>query len=253
MSTAKATLLTLEQEALIPVYQAKWREMTLSTEPIDSTVVTSLLSDLYAKLSLPRPEIRFFDSPYAALSSGIFNRVGHSIRCQLENRLESLLWALLKQEPLLQDFDHQLWRLTGSQVASNLGFLLQSQLEEQLVDYPQKLLWNQLDNCLQPQLWQDCHGSWFDFFISVLNYAHNERTWELLETLGQHSGWLFPYRDLCVVCQRPSKLLLDDENQFHAEGEPAIQFADGFGVYVCHGVRLPQKYGALLPSRWRSQ
>ncbi len=203
MSAAKATLSTLEQEALIPTYQAKWRKMTLSTETIDSTLVTSLLRDLYTKLGLRQPDIRFFDSPYAALSSGIFDRASHSIRCQLEN----LLGSLLKQEPLLQDFDHQLWRLTGSQVASNLGFLLQSQLEEQWVDYPQKWLWEKLDNCLQPQLWQDCHGSWFDFFISVFHYAHNERTWALLQALGQQSGWLFPYHDLCIVFRRPSKLL----------------------------------------------
>jgi hypothetical protein len=253
MSAAKATTLTLEQESLIPVYQAKWREMTLSTEPIDSTVVTPLLSDLYAQLGLPRPETHVFDSPYSALSSGIFDQVGHSIRCQLENRLENLLWALLKQEPL-QDFDDQLLRLTRSQFASHLGFLLQAQLKDQLADdCRRRWLWNQLDNCLQPQLWQDCQGSWFDFFISVLNSSYNEQTWKLLQTLGQHSGWIFPYSDLCIICARPTKLLLDEDDQFHAEGEPAIQFADGFAVYVYHGVRLPQKYGELLPSQWQSQ
>ncbi|MBW4622339.1 MAG: hypothetical protein KME17_23665 [Cyanosarcina radialis HA8281-LM2] len=249
----KANILTLEQAALIPVYQAKWREITLSTEPIDPAVATKLLQELYAKLNLSPPEVLFFDSPYAALTSGIFNQVGDSIRYQLENLLENLLWSLLGREPLLQDPDDRLWQLTESQYASNLGFLLQSQLEDELRDYPQNWLWSHLDNCLQPQLWQDWHGSWFDFFISVLHYPHDARKWEILQTLGQHSGWLFPYHDRCIVCRRPTKLLRDDGNQFHAEGEPAIQFADGFGVYVYRGTRLPQKYGALPPTQWRSQ
>jgi len=253
MVSDQANVLTLEQEALIPVYQAKWREMTLSTEPIDPQVATSVLSDLYAKLRLPQPTFQFFDSPYAALSSGILEQAGDSIHCRLENWLENLLWSLLRRQPLLQDLDDQLWRLTGSQFASNLDYLLQSQLEEQLPDYFSKRLWNHLAHCLQPQLWQDYHGSWFDFFISILNYPHNVKEWEILQTLGQHCGWIFPYANLCIICGRPSKLLLDDENQFHAEGEPAIQFADGFGAYVYHGIRLPPKYSVLPPAQWRSR
>jgi len=120
MVSDQANVLTLEQEALIPVYQAKWREMTLSTEPIDPQVATSGLNDLYAKLRLPQPGFQFFDSPYTALSSGILDQAGDSIHCQLENRLENLLWSLLRRQPLLQDLDDQLWRLTGSQFSSNL-------------------------------------------------------------------------------------------------------------------------------------
>jgi hypothetical protein len=253
MLTPGAKTLTPEQAALIPVYQAKWREIALSTEPIDLAIATGVLQELYAKLGLTPPEILFFDSPYAALMSGIFNQVSYSIQYELEHLLENLLWSVFGQEPLLQDLDDQLWRLTDSQFASNLGFLLQSQLEDQLIDYPQEWLWNHLNSCLQPQLWQDCHGSWFDFFISVLQYPHNARKWEILQTLGQHSGWLFPYHDHCIVCGRPTKLRLDNENQFHAEGEPAIQFADGFAVYAYHGIRVFLKYGASPPTQWQSQ
>lgn len=248
MALAQAKTLTPEQEALIPAYRAKWRRMTLSTESINPTIAKEVLGNLYGKLGLPQPKFLFFDSPYSALSSGRLDWAGNSVRYQLESLLENLLWSLLSQELPPNDLDDRLWRLTGSQLASHLGFLLRSQLEDQLTNYPQKQIWNYLDNCLQPQLWQDCHGSWFDYFISVLNYSHNAQKWELLQTLGRHCGWVFPGDNLCIICARPTKLLLDSNDLFHAEGEPAIQFADGFGVYAYHGVRLPQKYGKLLHS-----
>lgn len=54
------------------------------------------------------------------------------------------------------------------------------------------------------------------------------------------------------MCDRPTQLSFDSRNQLHAEGEPAVQFADGFSVYVHHGARLPEKYGKLYPSEWQS-
>lgn len=38
-----------------------------------------------------------------------------------------------------------------------------------------------------------------------------------------------------IICDRPTKLLLDNYGELHADGETAIQFADGFGLYAHHG------------------
>ena len=55
---------TPEQEALIPFYQEKWRNIALSTEPIDRQKVTSAVKKAYALIGLSVPEIIFIDSPY---------------------------------------------------------------------------------------------------------------------------------------------------------------------------------------------
>ena len=55
------------------------------------------------------------------------------------------------------------------------------------------------------------------------------------------------------MCDRPRVLRLDNQNRVHAEGSPAIQFADGFSVYAYHGVSLPEEYGKLHPSQWRAE
>jgi hypothetical protein len=58
---------------------------------------------------------------------------------------------------------------------------------------------------------------------------------------------------LICVCDRPIKLCLNNENLLHAEGEPAIQFADNYSLYSYHGVTLPEKYGKLYPREWQAQ
>lgn len=37
-------------------------------------------------------------------------------------------------------------------------------------------------------------------------------------------------------------------SELHADGEPAIEFADGYKLYSCHGVTLPEKWYVSLPS-----
>ncbi|HEY9847999.1 MAG TPA: hypothetical protein V6D28_00960 [Leptolyngbyaceae cyanobacterium] len=55
------------------------------------------------------------------------------------------------------------------------------------------------------------------------------------------------------ACDRPRILSFDNQNRLHAEGSPAIQYADGFSVYAYHGVSLPEKYGKLAPNQWQAE
>ncbi len=44
----------------------------------------------------------------------------------------------------------------------------------------------------------------------------------------------------------------DAENRLHAEGEPAVQFADGYSLYFYHGVTLPDRYSKIHPHQWQA-
>lgn len=46
---------------------------------------------------------------------------------------------------------------------------------------------------------------------------------------------------------------LDSEQRLHAEAEPAIKWGNGYGLYVYHGVILPEKYGKLPTREWQGQ
>ena len=95
-------------------------------------------------------------------------------------------------------------------------------------------------------------ASLIDFCVDVLNCQVDERKWSALKYLIKNCSWIAPFEKTCLVFDRPTKLFFDSENRFHREGEAAIQFADGYGIYVYQGVRLPAKYGAVHPNLWKS-
>jgi hypothetical protein len=91
-----------------------------------------------------------------------------------------------------------------------------------------------------------------DYCYSVLECDRDDKKWSALQSLVLDCGWVFPFENICFVCDRPTKLSFDEENRLHAEGEAALQFADGYRIYSYHGVTLPEKYGAIHPHNWRA-
>ena len=90
-----------------------------------------------------------------------------------------------------------------------------------------------------------------DFCVSVLKCSYNEKKWQALQGLVKECGFVLPLENTCLVCDRPVKLYLDEQNRFHGEGGSAIRFIDGYRIYAYHGVKLPEKYGLLYPERWQ--
>lgn len=87
MSQQKITKLTPEQEALIPVYQEKWRAIALSTQRIDCEKAAEAVKAAYAAIHKQEPEIIFCDSPYAAWKFVIQKNLKNRLDTELESQL----------------------------------------------------------------------------------------------------------------------------------------------------------------------
>ncbi|MEH1799522.1 MAG: DUF6745 domain-containing protein [Nostoc sp.] len=100
--------------------------------------------------------------------------------------------------------------------------------------------------------WLASSSCWVDFYISVLNCSYNQIRCQVLQSLAKYCGWILFYENVCIICDRPLHLRFDNQNRLHAEGEPAIEFTDGYSLYSYHGVTLPEKYGEIPPQQWQA-
>lgn len=92
-----------------------------------------------------------------------------------------------------------------------------------------------------------------EFSIDEIDCSHNARFWAAFRALVHHCGWVFLRKDVCLVCDRPTKYAFDAQGNYHGFVEPAIAYADGFSVYVHHGTVLPERDGTVLPSQWQAR
>jgi hypothetical protein len=267
----KIQTLSSDRQVLIPQYLEKWKSLALSTQRIDHRLATDAIFALYAELNQPHPEIIFCESP-AAISK-VFTKL---LKRQL---IEELQWladrysederANLLDEILgepLQAKINQFQRQLSKQIEEQLSWEVHAELEERIRQPLDQLsydwqLWEQLE--LNRWLWQQLRDSiscqslitdacWLEYAIAVLNCPYTLEKWVAFKSIVEHCGWILPYENLCIVCDRPIQLSFDAQHRLHAEGEPAIQFTDDFRVYAYQGVRLPEPYGKLHPHQWRS-
>lgn len=86
----------------------------------------------------------------------------------------------------------------------------------------------------------------------VLNCVYDQVKWNSFESVVKECGWIFADKNTYIVCDRHTKLSFDNQNRLHAEGEPAIEFIDGYSLYSYHSVTLPEKYGKIHPQQWQA-
>jgi hypothetical protein len=92
-----------------------------------------------------------------------------------------------------------------------------------------------------------------DFCISELGCECERTLWNSIQVLIGSCSTILPREGFCYVSDRPTHLHFDEQQKLHAEGEPAVAFADGAAIYCIHGVRLPDEYSGLHPHQWRSE
>ena len=214
----------------------------LYQKPIDRQKATEAVKFAYTLIHQAKPEIIFCSSPHAAIESlGRLENWGRSLAgelCQLTQQfLSPALWQFLWSQVLLlfrseQENSEKLERelLKDDPYYYDIHYISPEYLVKKIIltQYCISQLEGEIDSKMQQAL-------------------------QCLNQLFKECGWIFAYENICIVCDRPTQLFLDSQNRLHAEGKPAIQFADGYSLYSYRGVTLPEKYGKFHPNDWRSQ
>ncbi|WP_421657073.1 DUF6745 domain-containing protein [Leptothermofonsia sp. ETS-13] len=143
--------------------------------------------------------------------------------------LEAAFWHPLRNQPIFQEWERSSRQLLGMFSMPGLGF---------------NALW---------QTVEVSHPALLDFCISVLKVPHDRQQWQVLRSLVTECSLYLTFEKFCLVLDRPIRLALDPEGRLHAEGEPAVQFADGYRLYFFRDVQIPETYGSLHPHHWQSR
>lgn len=102
------------------------------------------------------------------------------------------------------------------------------------------------------KLFQDlqwCYGyhdvewlSYCDVFIEegiIEREKVDKRIFKLMDVV-KTCGWFLPYAEMVILCDRNCALHRNTDGQLHKDGEAALSFTDGFGIYMLNGVGMPK-------------
>ncbi len=253
--------ITPAQAELIPVYREKWRQIALSTQPIDRHQAAESILNAYTFAGIKPPRIIFCDSPSAAFSY---------VSQENDSELEELLATLT----------HDVKTRIATQIFSQLNSQIISQLTEELISELRRMnkpeseqllcnlpciyddLWNEFERRsgvedwefkssgfdLEPMAWASQQGGFLDYCISVLDCAYDQKRWQVFQALVQECGWILPDRKICLVCDRPTHISFDGNCPVYEVGEVVVKFADGFSIEgICSGSPTLKELQLTIP------
>jgi hypothetical protein len=223
--------LTEGQSKQVIHYRNKWERLALFSGATNRSVERDTIQFAYSSLNLPPPQILFRASPCAAVEVLLSHK--------LKNPLTKTFDVFYKQVLLRQiasQLEPELYHDLERQFSYSLRRLYIQPLERanhQLL-YPMSRVLrrqqrNKITSCIQPELWA-LNGAILDFCFSILHFEHDDIVrWQGFARLAQTCGWIYPYRQTCIVCDRPTTI------HFHPDSTLCskiltIAYSDGYAV-----------------------
>ncbi|MBE9039572.1 hypothetical protein IQ235_02015 [Oscillatoriales cyanobacterium LEGE 11467] len=256
-------------------YSARWHEIGLCTETIDPQKARSTIGVLYRALGLTPPKVEFF------CGIGDFEQYFHQLK-QPPGFPHSLLPASLRPRAMSLTgllgiyFDRHLIQPIKTRLPQSIfEEIIHSGNARRDADTFKTLIVKEFDardskdrqsrlsslnfsptHNRGEQLFERSFGSqitalydgaWLDWAITECQLgSHVTQAWWLFKMLARHTGFIFPTRELCLVCDRPKRLVLDSDRT----GKPAIDYGDGFRVYAADAQRIPPEIGSIPLEEW---
>jgi hypothetical protein len=109
-----------------------------------------------------------------------------------------------------------------------------------------KLIWHYW---LGGQFWV---GGWYwygspsvsSFFIDICKLKLSKDIEEraiAYQMVCQSVNYIWPNKDFVMVCARPKNISRDERGQLHSDIKKAIEYPDGWGLYILHGVKFDKE------------
>jgi hypothetical protein len=120
--------------------------------------------------------------------------------------------------------------------SDNLGANLGANLRANLRDN----LWDNLWDNLGDFYWDKSRLGFFEGG-EIAGLTYDQKSWAKYKLIVQNLDIILPFKEICIVCERPTKIGWHDAGGIHCEDGPAVEYADGYCLWALEGYRVPEK------------
>ncbi len=252
----KIEKLTTEQEKLLNVYRDKWLEIGLSTKPANKVLAEDALKRCYKVAGLKEPkQIIWTTSPLAgSILVGLLKddkfiksilikaKINHTVKMDLGASVGASVWA-----SVWDSVRDSVWDSVGASVRDSVGASVWASVWDSVKN-------NKNLNNISEAIYGQHDANWlgfYDYFREVCNLVKETDKLVPLIDLSKHSNWMYLYKNIAIISEKPISIKLNEQNKLHCINGPALEYKDGFSIYSINGKRIvegTEEYKQLLHS-----
>jgi hypothetical protein len=231
-STERLDRLTPAQEAQLPAIRDAWIAIGLSTERAERPRAEAAVRLAYRRAGLAEPaDIVWTGSPMAGavLAAAVSKRRSQHMGQPLSREIRSKVTCQVTRRAST---------LVGGCVATRVRREVVRQVARQVAG-----VWgpvrHQIDLVERPRSdagygQHDAH--WLAFYGTLCRFGVDVSPLDGLTQIAAACGWWWPFKSLCILTERHSRVERDVRGRLHAPAGPAVVYPDGWSVYAWHGV-----------------
>ena len=251
----KIDKLTPAQEKDMLATRDRWFEIGSSTERANKEDAESAICGMYSKVKAERPQFLWVRSPKEAVMlisclrlDIITLKQAHWLTGEswIQQGDDSYVSKCCKREsnPMGGCPSNPVWfteSYDGMMKALSIPYDVSSG-----IDHLKDPTRNALNDALT---WFGSNGAYwigfYDFMGQLIKYRkEDQEKLDLHIKLAKSAFWLWPYKGLCVVSDRPNLLRWSEgeirDKRLHRDGGPCLQFRDNAAMWALNGVRVPK-------------
>lgn len=235
--------LTPSEFNVVHAARINWRRSLVQKATIDTPTVTSLIDQMYKIVNIPCPKVYRFGSPLACILaipylSGIHG-TGYYESATLKILKGPQLHTLGTRFNGRNVFDRQgdeRWERLAELLMTNMEIPVQQQVNGDFIENFQKDLSEATNGKCKTsadEIFRDCYQR---LASDRINHEKSRIQW--WASMAPTGLYWWPYRNFAVVSEYPATWHRGVRDVPHHESEAAIQFPDGYKVWVWQGVRV---------------
>ncbi|PZV03542.1 MAG: hypothetical protein DCF22_26120 [Leptolyngbya sp.] len=214
------TELTPEQRSLVLNCWKKWKSIALSTDKLQHEQAANTIKSAYQLMGFEEPSILFCNSPLQVLQQfgdppsstppcNLF-AVASGMHEQLRKQVTPLLWT-------------RLWRRQSYVLGAKLSFSLHTSIIAALEAQLKCPLIVETQEQIRAIAKAAGDVAILDFLTATLGCNHDfAQQWHTLLALIENCPWHFAFEDVCIVYDRPTKILPNSDGCLQIGEEPAM-------------------------------
>lgn len=260
----KIDKLTPEQEKKLVEFRDEWLKIGLACGPADLSKVAPVMDMFYGKAKKATP---YYWSCKSPLMANIIINVMDNMDKQGDDNLseQDLIdylqggcnnpiseWVATSIDKKSTKLSPELFDEIALNFRTNLAKILKVDLKITNIDHARTLLDYGLSLVVKAEyintwFWGSLDAYWIAHYLFPHLYIRPMHTPEQMELLNgwaelaKNSFWMYPYENICHVCDRPQEINKDEQTRLHNDHGPAVGFTDTWRVWYVHGVRVNEK------------
>ncbi len=172
------------------------------------------------------------DNIWANIKANIGANIWDNIKANIGNNIRTNIKANI--------WDN-IWANIGANIKANIWDNIRDNIWDNIWDNIKKLNFQYIDT----YSWCQHNINWIAYYkyfekYGLLPYDKNFKILDIWYDLACSCGWCYTFENMVFVCEKPSKLYLNAQGQLHKDGSMALEYSDGYGLWILNGISVPK-------------